>query len=105
MILSLKLAFCIIGMNSVALDIHTRTLKSLKVLVLSAGRCVLPQWSLNSTPTVSQWIQSVMGLIPSEAISFWLKNKALKFYHIWEPFLDEMMEPRLSWQHLLNGID
>lgn len=70
-----ELVFCVLGIQSAALDLSPSSLKLLKVLLFSATRCVFPQWISDSVPAVSQWIKSIKEPIPLEAISVqWMNH-------------------------------
>lgn len=78
---------CLLGLNDeLPADFRNRDL--LDILLHCARKCILTLWITDKAPTLTQWRQTVMSIIPLEAFSTALRDKPFLFYRTWDPFLD-----------------
>lgn len=78
---------CLLGLNDeLPADFLNRDL--LHILLHCARKCILALWITDKAPTLNQWRQSVMSILPFEAFSTALMDKPFLFYRTWDPFLD-----------------
>lgn len=85
-ILLLSARTCLLGLTEeLPAYLHNNSL--LHILLHCAQKCILAVWISNKAPTLSQWKQTVVSIIPYEAFSTALKDKPFLRYRTWDPFL------------------
>ena len=78
---------CLLGLNE-ELPAGFRNRDLLDILLHCARKCIMVLWISDKAPTLTQWQQTVLSIIPFEAVSTAMKDKPFLFYRTWDPFLD-----------------
>lgn len=80
---------CLLGLNDELPD-NFRNRDLLHILLHCARKCIMVLWISDRVPSLSQWTQTIISIIPMEAFSTALKNKPFLFHRTWDPFLDSL---------------
>lgn len=80
----------LLNLSEEGLSLTSLQRKLLYKLLLLARRCILFQWIKPRPPTVNQWYEEILKVLPMERVSSVFKGDESYFDKLWAPFLNRL---------------